>query len=191
MGTNYIEEKSFTDINFAENELTGEEYENCKFSTCNFSSASVAGINFIDCEFNGCNFSLTDLNKTAMRDVAFIDCKVVGLHFDACKDFLFSVSFKNCVLNISSFYKLKLKKTIFASTKLEEVDFTEADLSGSVFSDCDLNKTIFDNTILQKVDFTTARNYSIDPGKNDIKKAKFSLPEVVGLLSNYDIEIKQ
>ena len=189
MTTNYIEEEVFTAINFAETKPVGEEYENCKFLTCNFSSANLSGINFIDCEFNGCNFSLTNLAHTGMRDVIFIDCKLLGLHFNTCKDFLFSVSFKNCVLNISSFYKLKLKKTIFDSTKLEEIDFTEADLSGSVFKNCDLTKTVFDNTILQKVDFRTARNYSINPNKNNIKKAKFSLPEIVGLLDTYDIEI--
>ncbi len=189
METNYIEEKNFTDTNFAENELTGEAYENYTFLSCNFSNANLSGINFIDSKFNGCNFSLTNLSKTAMRDVVFTDCKLIGLHFDTCKNFLFSVSFKNCVLSISSFYKLKLKKTIFESTKLEEVDFTEADLSGSVFNNCDLSKTVFDKTVLQKVDFRTAYNYSINPAKNDIKKAKFSLPEIVGLLDNYDIEI--
>ena len=84
-----------------------------------------------------------------------------------------------------------MKKTIFTSCKLEEVDFTEADLSSSVFDNCDLSKTIFENTILQKVDFRTAYNYSINPEKNNIKKAKFSLPEVMGLLNNYDIEIEQ
>lgn len=189
MEKNYIEEKTFTDINFAENELTGEAYENCTFLSCNFSNANLSGINFIDCEFNGCNFSLTNLTRTGMRDIKFIGCKLLGLHFNTCKDFLFAVSFQNCVVTISSFHKLKIKKTIFASTKLEEVDFTEADLSGSVFNNCNLSKTVFDKTILQKVDFRTAFNYSINPVKNDIKKAKFSLPEIVGLLDNYDIEI--
>ena len=93
------------------------------------------------------------------------------------------------MLQLSSFYKLKIKKTIFKSTKLEEVDFTETDLSGSVFENCDLHKTIFQQTILQKTDFRTAINYSINPEENNIKKAKFSLPDVVGLLNNYDIEI--
>jgi len=49
--------------------------------------------------------------------------------------------------------------------------------------------TVFENTILEKVDFSTSFNYSIDPEMNKIKKAKFSLPEVIGLLNKYDIEI--
>lgn len=189
MEKNYIEEESFTNINFKEIELLGHDYENCGFFNCNFSNANLSAINFIDCEFNGCNFSLTNLTSTGMRDIKFNDCKLLGLHFNTCKDFLFAVSFNNCVLQLSSFYKLKIKKTIFRSTKLEEVDFTEADLSGSVFENCDLYKTIFQKTILQKADFRTAINYSINPEQNNIKKAKFSLPDVVGLLNNYDIEI--
>jgi fluoroquinolone resistance protein len=44
---------------------------------------------------------------------------------------------------------------------------------------------------LEKADLRTAYNYSIDPSINKIKKAKFSLPGVVGLLSKYDIEIER
>jgi hypothetical protein len=47
----------------------------------------------------------------------------------------------------------------------------------------------FENTILQKADLRSAFNYAIDPEINKIKKAKFSLPEVTGLLKKYDIEI--
>jgi hypothetical protein len=47
----------------------------------------------------------------------------------------------------------------------------------------------FDNTNLEKTNFTTAFNYSIDPDNNRIKKAKFSVPGVLGLLNKYDIVI--
>jgi hypothetical protein len=49
---------------------------------------------------------------------------------------------------------------------------------------------VFDNCIIEKADFTTANNYSIDPEKNKIKNAKFSIPAVIGLLNNYDIVIE-
>jgi uncharacterized protein YjbI with pentapeptide repeats len=99
------------------------------------------------------------------------------------------MGFEDCQLNLSSFFKLKLKNTRFIKCSLHEVDFTEADLTSSVFENCDLQRTIFSNTILEKADFRTAFNYSIDPEVNRIKKAKFSLPGVLGLLSKYAIEI--
>ena len=49
----------------------------------------------------------------------------------------------------------------------------------------------FDNSNLEKVDFTTAFNFSIDPEINRIKKAKFSLAGVLGLLNKYDIIIEK
>ena len=129
--------------------------------------------------------------KTALKDIRFKDCKLMGLHFEHCKELLFAVSFDHCILNLSCFYNWKLKKTVFKDCSLQEVDFTEADLTEAVFQNCDLAGAVFDNTILEKADLRTAYHYSINPEKNNIKKAKFSLPEVVGLLNNYDIEIQQ
>ncbi|MBN1650376.1 MAG: pentapeptide repeat-containing protein [Bacteroidales bacterium] len=73
---------------------------------------------------------------------------------------------------------------------LQEVDFTEADLSASHFDNCDLSGAHFENSKLQKADFRSAFNYRIDPELNRIKKAKFSLTEIGGLLYKYDIEIE-
>ena len=73
---------------------------------------------------------------------------------------------------------------------LQETDFTEADLTDAAFPECDLLKSTFENTILEKADFRTSFNYSIDPNLNRVKKAKFSMPAVVGLLDKYDIQIE-
>jgi len=51
-------------------------------------------------------------------------------------------------------------------------------------------RATFENTALEKVDLRTGFNYSINPEINRIKKAKFSLQGVLGLLDKYDIEIE-
>ncbi len=99
------------------------------------------------------------------------------------------MKFETCQLNLSSFYKLTLKGTYLTDCNLTEVDFTEADLTGSIFNNCNLNGTIFDKSVLEKVDFRTSNNFTIDPEKNQIKKAKFSKSSISGLLDKYDIEI--
>ena len=43
---------------------------------------------------------------------------------------------------------------------------------------------------LEKADFRTAAHYSINPENNKIKKAKFAMPWVLGLLDKYNIEIE-
>lgn len=185
-----VESKVFEKADFSESSLTNGDYEYCKFLYCNFSSVDLSQLNFSDCEFINCNLSLANLAKSAFRDTLLKDCKLLGLRFDQCNPFLFSPQFENCQLNLSSFYKLTLKKLIFKNSTLHEVDFTETDLTGAIFDNCDLSRAIFDNTVLEKVDFRKAYNYTIDPETNKIKKAKFSTTGISGLLDKYNIEIE-
>lgn len=190
MDQNYPEENKFDKIDFTKKTLARREYENCTFINCDFSNSDLSGINFTECTFSGCNISMAKLIKTTLNDIVFKDCKLTGLRFEDCQQVLFSVNFENCTLSLSSFYKQKIKKTKFKHTSLREVDFTEADLSNSVFDHCDLTGTVFENTILEKADFRTSYNYSINPELNRIKKAKFSITGIAGLLDRYDIEIE-
>jgi uncharacterized protein YjbI with pentapeptide repeats len=82
-----------------------------------------------------------------------------------------------------------MKNTRFCKSKLRENYFTNTCLNGADFSEADLSGTIFHNCDLCKADFSTATQYAIDPQTNKIKKARFSIPEVIGLLSGFDITI--
>ena len=185
-----IEGKIFDQIDFTKDPLTPGDYENCRFINCNFSNTNLSGFHFAECEFAGCNMTMAKLGKTAFRDIKFKDCKLLGLHFEHCKELLFAVHFDHCILNLSCFYNRKMKNTGFIHSTLHEVDFTEADLSGSIFDNTDLEGAVFDNTILEKADFRTAYYYSINPALNRITKAKFSSTGIAGLLDQYDIEIE-
>ena len=185
----FSEGKKFENLNFRKTAPEIGDYEECTFKNCDFSDSDLSEINFLGCEFLECNLSLARLAQTSFREVRFINCKLLGLHFEDCNNLMISFEFDGCTLDLSSFYKLKLKKTIFRNSKIIEADFTETDLSNSSFRDCDLQRTIFKNTNLEGVDFRTSDNYSIDPDLNRIKKAKFSLTGIAGLLDKYDIEI--
>jgi fluoroquinolone resistance protein len=185
----YIEEATFEQVNFDETPLQVANYESCRFIGCNFSNADLSYFVFSECTFTDCNLSMAILAKTAFRDTQFKGCKLLGLHFDHCNEFITGLVFDNCILNISCFYKLKLKNTVFNNSNLLEVDFTETDLSGSSFNNCDMAGAVFENTILEKADLSNAYNYAIDPELNRIKKAKFSIAGIKGLLTKYAIEI--
>jgi fluoroquinolone resistance protein len=184
------EHKTFEDKSFITHRLMKGEYEFCIFKRCDFSNADLSEFKFIECEFLDCNLSLAKLAKTTLRDVKFKDCKMLGLLFCNCNEFGLAVSFDSCVLNDSSFYQRKIRKTTFVNSRLNGVDFTDCDLTGSVFNNCDLTDAKFEKTILEKTDFRTSFNFSIDPELNRIKKAKFSLANIIGLLDKYDIEIE-
>ena len=185
----YTCDQNFDNTDFVRSPLEKGEYENCTFRNCNFEYADISGFTFTDCEFTGCNLSMAKLVNTAFRSVHFKECKMLGLQFSECNGFGLSFRFEDCMLNNSVFYGASVKKTIFKNSKLIEVDFTDCDLSGSVLSGCDLSGAIFDHSNLEKADFRSSFNYFIDPVVNRLKKAKFSLSEVYGLLYKLDIEI--
>ena len=183
------QEKTFSNKNFSEKKITGREFDRCTFISCDFSNSGIIQTDFIDCLFDNCNFAMTKLNHSGLKNCDFVNSKMVGVDFSVCNDFLFSVNFKNCQLDYSTFFQKKMKKTIFVECSLKEVDFSEVDLSEAVFQTSDLTGTVFENTLLIKADLRTAKNYTIDPEKNNIKKARFAYPGVVGLLNKYDIFI--
>lgn len=184
------EDQIFERLNYTETPFHKGEYENCRFVNCNFHGINLIDNIFRDCIFEDCDFSLCNLTDSTLNDVFFSGCKLVGVQFDLCREFLFSVKFENCDMKLSVFYKRKLKKTLFKNCNLQETDFAEAELTESVFDNCDLQRTIFQRTNLEKVDFRTSFNYSIDPEQNRIKKARFSRMGLSGLLYKYGIVIE-
>ena len=190
MSQTYTQDQTFNKLNFTQQSLPKGEYENCFFTNCNFEEVNLTEYKFVNCEFHDCNWSLAMLHGTVLREVKFKDCKMLGLQFENCNDFGLSFSFENCQLNHSTFFQMNIKKTIFRNCQLREIDFSETNLTNVIFDNCDLAQAIFVNAILEKADFRTAYNYSIDPENNRLKKAKFSLLGISGLLDKYDIVIQ-
>lgn len=182
--------KTFDKISYANKAISGREFEACTFTNCDFSESNFSGNDFIDCRFEDCNLSMMRLAHTGLKEVDFYSCKILGVDFSPCNEFLFSVNFSNCILDFTSFFRKKLRKTTFHGCSIKEANFTQADLTGSAFSDCDLSLTVFEQANLEKVDFRTASNFSIDPDLNRIKKAMFSLHGLPGLLHKFDIAIE-
>jgi uncharacterized protein YjbI with pentapeptide repeats len=185
------EKKYFSDAVFEKiNALEYGEYDNCLFKDCSLMKGDLSDSNFIDCTFENCDLSLTKIMDTSFQNTVFKNCKLLGLHFEKCKPFLFSLGFTDCILNLSSFYRVKLAKSKFVNTSFHESDFTETDLNQTVFDNCDLRGAVFIDSNLEETDFRTAYNYAFDPEQNNIRKAKFSAFGALGLLTKYDIEIE-
>ncbi len=108
-----MQETIITGVDFSVNKMPENEYDSVKFINCNFSKSDLASISFVECFFDNCDFSLGKLNNTAFIDAKFKNCKLLGLDFARCKDFLLSFSFDNCTLDYASFFKKKIKKTLF------------------------------------------------------------------------------
>jgi fluoroquinolone resistance protein len=185
----YVDDQRFEAVDFRESPLAIGEYDRCTFLNCIFSEADLSDRSFGECTFENCDFSMAKIRNTTFRDAQFVNCKLLGLRFDECNPFLLSFAFDGCILNFSSFFRLKLKKTVFRACKLQEVEFAETDLGQSVFADCDLSGAVFDRTVLEGADLRTAHNFSINPETNKLAKAQFALEGLPGLLGKYKLRI--
>jgi len=181
----------FKSIDCRSAEVLSVEFNECKFNRCIFRDALLIGCKFHNCTFLDCDFSLTKLNDCLFTEVVFKNCQLIGVNWMetslAKKNFLKTVDFLKCVLNYSTFTGLHLAKIQMIDCIAHSVDFTDADLS---LVDCcrtDFNESRFHNTNLSEVNFTDATNYSISVIDNNVKKAKFSLPEAMSLLYSLDI----
>jgi fluoroquinolone resistance protein len=104
-------------------------------------------------------------------------------------DFLFRLTVANST--ILRFTRQKSKRQFSKIRSYKKLTLQKVDLTSAVFDNCNLTQAVFDHTILEKADFRTSYNYSIDPEINRIKKAKFSILGVLGLLDKYDIDIEK
>lgn len=181
----FYENIIFDGQKFAELNLNGVEFDTCTFENCNLQEVDLKNTLFIDC-----NISMAKLNKTAIRDSEFENCKMLGLRFENCNSFGLSFSFKECQLNFSSFFQVKMQHTQFKSCNLEEVDFSQADCNQVSFYDCNLTSAIFENTLLEKSDFRGAYNYSFSLDHNYVKGAKFNSDQIAGLLTPFGVIVE-
>ncbi|QNJ99845.1 pentapeptide repeat-containing protein [Dyella telluris] len=188
------DDETFEDADFTGATLDGIRFHECSFRRCNFSEATLARCRFSDCDFTDCNLSLTRLTGSLFDAVHFTDCKMVGINWTQAHwprvRLAKALAFHRCVLNDSSFFGLDLRECELVECRARDVDFTDANCEQADFSSTDLFESVFARTRLAGANFIDAQNYRIDIFTNDIKRARFSLPEAVALLDSLDIELQ-
>jgi uncharacterized protein YjbI with pentapeptide repeats len=185
----YYYQETFNKVVALQQFLTNKEFEDCSFTNCDFANSHFSSTSFTDCVFTDCNLSLIQLKNSGLKNVHFVNCKLIGIAFHEADDFLFQVQFTDCTLDFASFSYKKMPKTQFTTCSLKEVTFQGTQLQQAVFTDCDLQLTLFNETNLSGADFTSARNFSIDPDYNTLKDAHFLANGLAGLLTKYDLSI--
>ncbi len=178
--------QTIEDLDFDSRILAGVVFEDCVFKNCNFKDCNLSTSRMIDCKFHSCDLSNISVVSGSFRGLEFHSCKLIGIQWSTTKSFG-SVSFHQSNLAYSSFIGLKIKKTTFEECNLRETDFSDADLSESEFEGSDLLGSFFSETVLLKTNFTGAENFEIDPTKNLIKGAKFSVNGALSLLNKFGV----
>ncbi|WP_372775870.1 pentapeptide repeat-containing protein [Mangrovibacterium sp.] len=183
-------DETFSNVKFVTEQVKGVEFDGCRFKSCSFESCRLDQSNFVDCHFSDCNFAMAQTNETGLKEVRFENCKLVGLDFSSCTDFLFRVEFVNCQLDFALFTKKNLRQTPFRNCSIREADFSGTNLTAATFAGCDLAGAQFESCIFEKTDFRSAQNFTIDPNRNRMKGARFSRFSLAGLLQNYGLTIE-
>ena len=165
-------------------------YEECVFSACSFQECDLSLSRFVDCTFSNCNLSNAHVAETVFQGVQFNDCKMMGIRMELASKHLFTAVFNHCVLSYSSFRGRKMNRWKFKDCIFHHTDFSGSDLGNAVFAHCDLKEAVFDKTNLQGADLTQAFNFTIDPEANAVKKARFQLSGLPGLLTKYGLKIE-
>jgi fluoroquinolone resistance protein len=182
------EDRDFDKLDLSQARISNTDFQSCIFNHCDFSRSIFSECRFDDCTFQAGDFSLVKFKDSHLRNSSFIGSKLVGIDWTEMSR-TFSVDFRDCVMNLSNFSTMNLKKrkivnciaheVSFAETNMTECDCTMTDFAGSIFSKTNLTKANFDN----------ARNYAIDVRNNTVKKLKLSLPEALILFETLEIVI--
>ncbi|NIF20382.1 pentapeptide repeat-containing protein [Candidatus Pantoea multigeneris] len=186
-------DEDFKDIKQNEDEIVNTRFDNCTFTHCNFTESTFRKCSFFECEFNKCNLSLLNVSYSSFRDVTFHECKLVGIDWTRAAwstlNFPAALNFHHSVLNDSVFFGLYLAQCSLIECKLQAVDFSEAQCEEADFSGSDLTHATFHHTRLTGANFAWAHGYNINVLNNEVKNARFTLPEAATLLTGLGIEI--
>lgn len=186
---NYYTDFKFQQPDLISSQLKKGTYDGCSFEEIDFSNQFLDGYTFLDCIFRGCNLSNSNVGGSQFSDSRFLDCKLLGLKMENKGMLNSGLTFINCHMDFASARSSILRGTSFEGCSLRDADFSDCDLSGASFITCDLNRALFFHSNLEGVNFTTSLNISLDPDQNRLKKARFSLQSLPGLLQKYGIEI--
>ena len=185
----------FDEIDLQESRVEQSGFEDCEFVGCNFFGTHFARCKFVDCDFKRSNLCLIKLDQSKFCETHFRDCKITGVNWTSLDWGGFTIAspifFESCDLSFSVFDALELREFFMHSCKAHELDFSECDLEGSDFYRTDFLNARFFRTKLNNCNFVESINYYIDPIENSIDGARFSSPEVLSLLSPFNIKIDE
>lgn len=182
-------QKTLNNIKALDSVIKNNDFEECVFSKINLTDCKIEKCRFLNCKFENSVLSAIKPINSAFTDIVFKDSKVIGFDWTLAQK-IDSLAFANCQINYSNFRFLILAKIKIINCLAKEADFTEADLSEGDFTGTDFEGSRFFKTNLSKTNFQKAKNYFIDIRNNNIKKARFTYPEVIGLLKSMDIIVE-
>ena len=174
---------------FTDDDLSGTTFSDCTFQGCDFSGIRLTATRFEDCRWTDCNLSNTIVDHTRFDDSVFEGCKLVGLNFGSSDPLTFGLTLRKCLLRYVNFSQLRWKKAVVADCDAFDSDFRGAQMVGADFTRTRFRACRFSGADLSRADFSHAEGYDLDLRTENLKKAKFTMPEAMNLLGPFELEI--
>ena len=163
-------------------DLSRSEFNDCVFRGCRFPDVDLS-----KARFEHCVFETTDLSNAKVTETRFVDCtfrgtKLLGINWTLAQQPIFMKAVE-CNFEESNFQGVNLCKLILTGCNFRNADFEQAKLKQAQFTGSSFQGARFNKTDLSQADLRDATDYAIDPRNNLLKRARFSTPEALSLLS--------
>jgi fluoroquinolone resistance protein len=145
---------------------------------------------FEDCKLVDCDLSNANLVGCAFQRVTFVGCRLVGVDWRVVEPLLLQVGFEECTLSLSNFAGVPLRSTRLTDCSATEVDFTRADLRSSIWHGTRLDGALFAATRLEGADLSEAVHGDIDPASNKVAGAVFSVEAALRFVRSFGIVVR-
>jgi len=190
----YFEEQEIKDKQYEDENFENYEFIECDFTGCQFLNVKLSNCKFKNCRFSNCVIGNSTFLYCEAKNLEFVNSVLIGVIWNDLKANGIETatifrSMKSCTIKYNYFTNLKLVKYDFRGSQFDESYFEECRLTDAKFNNVNLHGTKFIKCDLSGADFRNALEYEIDITDNKLKKAKFSFPEVVSLLSSLNIII--
>ncbi len=187
-------DKVFTGIVKERIDITDCEFIYCTFEKCKFVDCVFINCVFSECKFVECSIANMQVKESRMSYSSFVKCSLVSIRWKNLQSgsvFYPIEKLDSCYLKYNEFENMSFKKFDFMQSRIVDSVFVGCNLSESNMKNCDLKNTEFTDCDLRKSDFRYASGYNVSLLNNRVKGARFSYPDVLNLLSVFDIGIEK
>ena len=190
----FFSDQGFDHSRLENKTIISSEFHDCTFTSSIFNEVVFAHCRFVNCLFQDCDLSLLKVPGTFFSACKFERSRVIGVDWTQADwdsaGLQLPISFKRTAIDHSTFIGLSLPAVQIKDCSVKNVDFRETDLSQAILQGSDFSESLFQNTNLTKADLRGAINYHINPEKNILAGARFSLPEAMSLLYAMNIDLE-
>lgn len=185
--------QTFKRVSCPREALVRKEFERCTFTRASFSETTFDHCVFRDCTFTDCTLRFAHVQGSRFTNIKFEKSDVTYVNWAeatwSTMGLINALSFTECNISHSTFFGLTLKKLVLQKCVAQNVDFADADLTQALCVETDFTESRFLNTNLTEANFTHAFGYAISPLSNTLKKARFSIPQALSLLTALEIVV--